>query len=36
MSTLNLEQVIQQAGGDVVEMLRNAQIGNFAIPLRSE
>jgi vanillate/3-O-methylgallate O-demethylase len=36
MSTLNLEQLIQQAGGDVVEMLRNAQIGNFAIPLRPE
>jgi glycine cleavage system aminomethyltransferase T len=36
MSTLNLEQMIQQADGDVVKMLRNAQIGNFAIPLQPE
>jgi vanillate/3-O-methylgallate O-demethylase len=36
MSANNLEQLIQQAGGDVVAMLRNAQIGNFAFPMEPE
>jgi vanillate/3-O-methylgallate O-demethylase len=36
MSAENLEQLIQQAGGDVVGMLRNAQIGNYAFPLNPE
>jgi vanillate/3-O-methylgallate O-demethylase len=36
MNAENLEQLIKQADGDVVGMLRNAQIGNFAIPLRPE
>jgi len=31
-----LEQKIQEAGGDVVEMLRNAPIGTFAFPYRPE
>jgi vanillate/3-O-methylgallate O-demethylase len=36
MNAENLEQLIKQADGDVVGMLRNAQIGNFAFPLRPE
>ncbi|HXO53692.1 MAG TPA: hypothetical protein VN888_22310, partial [Mycobacterium sp.] len=36
MSAQNLEQMIQQAGGDVVGMLRNAPMGNFAFPYKPE
>jgi vanillate/3-O-methylgallate O-demethylase len=36
MSAENLEQMIRQAGGDVVGMLRNAPMGNFAFPYRPE
>jgi vanillate/3-O-methylgallate O-demethylase len=36
MSAENLEQMIRQADGDVVGMLRNAPMGNFAFPYRPE
>jgi vanillate/3-O-methylgallate O-demethylase len=36
MSGQNLEQLIDQANGDVVGMLRNVQIGNFAFPYQPE
>jgi len=36
MSTENLEQMIHQAGGDVVAMLRNVPMGNFAFPYKPE
>ena len=36
MSAQNLEQMIQQADGDVVGMLRNAPMGNFAFPYKPE
>ncbi|MGE0214764.1 hypothetical protein [Mycolicibacterium sp.] len=36
MTATNLEQKIHQAGGDVVGMLRNAPMGNFAFPYRPE
>jgi vanillate/3-O-methylgallate O-demethylase len=36
MSVPSLEQMIQQAGGDVVGMLRDAPIGNFAFPYQPE
>ena len=36
MSAQNLEQMIQQADGDIVGMLRNAPMGNFAFPYKPE
>jgi glycine cleavage system aminomethyltransferase T len=36
MSADNLEQMIRQADGDVVGMLRNAPVGNFAFPYQPE
>jgi len=36
MSAANLEQMIEQSGGDVVGMLRNAPMGNFAFPYQPE
>lgn len=36
MTAANLEQMIHEAGGDVVGMLRNAPMGTFAFPYQPE